>query len=404
MKQRWPIKPLGEICSINPKLVASEVPSSRAEVSFVPMSAVDEVSGAITRPELRLYGQVAKGYTPFQDNDVLFAKITPCMENGKVSIARGLRNGLGFGSTEFHVIRPSSELLSEWVFAFVRQPSFRTAAKANFTGSAGQQRVPTDFLRRISIPVPPLTEQERIVKLLDEADELRKLRTQADRRTATLIPALFHEMFGDPVQNPMHWPVRPVSSFVSELQGGRNVNPAGADEAAGRYRVLKISAVTWGDFRPRESKPVPAAYEPPDIHFVRPGDLLFSRANTTELVGATSYVFTTPANLLLPDKLWRFVWKHPLTVEPLFVWWLLQDKAIRTELGNRATGTGGSMKNISKPKLMTLGVPVPPLPLQRAFAARVAEIRELESGQAASRQRLDALFQSMLYRAFQGEL
>jgi type I restriction enzyme, S subunit len=248
-----------------------------------------------------------------------------------------------------------------------------------------------------------LEEQERIVKLLDEADELRKLRAQADRRTADLIPALFREMFGDPIENPQGWPTPPVSSFVADLQGGRSVKPAGADEAAGRYRVLKVSAVTWGEFQPNESKPVPAEYEPPQSHFVLAGDLLFS-ANTTELVGATSYVFETPSNLLLPDKLWRFVWKEPRAIEPLFIWWSFQAASVRRELGTRATGTGGSMKNISKPKVMTLNVPVPPLPLQKEFAKRATEIRELETKQAASRERLDALFQAMLHRAFRGEL
>jgi type I restriction enzyme, S subunit len=186
-----------------------------------------------------------------------------------------------------------------------------------------------------------LEEQGRIVKLLDEADELRRLRAGADKRAAQLIPALFNEMFGDPATNQKGWDVHPISSFVADLYGGRNVNPAGADEAAGRFRVLKISAVTWGDFRPNESKPVQADYEPPAAHFVRVGDLLFSRANTAELVGATAYVFETPANLLLPDKLWRLVWREPRTVEPFFVWSLLQSASVRRELGTRATGTGG---------------------------------------------------------------
>jgi type I restriction enzyme S subunit len=258
--------------------------------------------------------------------------------------------------------------------------------------------------QKLKIVLPPLAEQERIAKLLDETNELRMLRAQADRRTTALIPALLHEMFGDPFENSKGWDVHPVSSFVAELFGGRNVNPAGADEAAGRFRVLKISAVTWGDFRPEESKPVPTAYEPPASHFVRVGDLLFSRANTAELVAATSYVFETPPNLLLPDKLWRFVWKEPLKVEPFFVWWMFQAASVRRELARRATGSGGSMKNISKPKVMTLQVPVPPLSLQREFAKRAIEIRALESGQAASRHRLDDLFQSLLHRAFNGQL
>jgi type I restriction enzyme S subunit len=94
--KRWPTKPLGEVCAINPKLVASEIPGTNTDVTFVPMAAVDELSGSIARPELREYSQVAKGYTPFRENDVLFAKITPCMQNGKAAIARGLRGGAWF--------------------------------------------------------------------------------------------------------------------------------------------------------------------------------------------------------------------------------------------------------------------------------------------------------------------
>jgi type I restriction enzyme S subunit len=259
-------------------------------------------------------------------------------------------------------------------------------------------------LQRIKLALPPLPEQHRIVNLLDEAEELRRRREQADRRTADLIPALFYEMFGDPTSNPKGWRTAPVSSFAANLEGGRNVAPAGSDDGASRYRVLKISAVTWGDFRPQECKPVPAAYVPPPEHVVQPGDLLFSRANTAELVGATAFVHSTPPNLILPDKLWRFVWTRPSLVEPFYVWWLLQTHSIRRELSARATGTGGSMKNISRPKLFSLVVPIPPLPLQHEFAARVAEIRALQDLQAESRRRLDDLFQSMLHRAFQGEL
>src|ERR1019366_7714902 len=147
--KRWPTKPLGEVCAINPKLVASEIPGTNTDVTFVPMAAVDELSGSIARPELRKYSQVAKGYTPFRENDVLFAKITPCMENGKATIARGLMNHVGLGSTEFHVLRPTPALLPEWVFAFIRQPAFRSEAQANFTGTAGQRRVPLEFMKRV---------------------------------------------------------------------------------------------------------------------------------------------------------------------------------------------------------------------------------------------------------------
>jgi type I restriction enzyme S subunit len=134
---------------------------------------------------------------------------------------RSLTGRIGFGSTEFHVLRPDKTLLPDWVFAFIRRPSFRSAAEANFTGTAGQKRVPTDFLKSYPIPVPPLAEQERIVNLLDEADGLRKLRSEADGRTGALIPALFHEMFGDHED----FPTATVAELADRREGSIRTGP-----------------------------------------------------------------------------------------------------------------------------------------------------------------------------------
>ena len=105
---------------------------------------------------LRQVAEVEKGYTYFQEGDVLFAKITPCMENGKCAIAKRLVNGIGFGSTEFHVIRPKESVTSEWIYYYLRQETTRKKAKRSMTGSAGQKRVPSLFLQDVEIPLPPL--------------------------------------------------------------------------------------------------------------------------------------------------------------------------------------------------------------------------------------------------------
>ncbi|OPX78834.1 MAG: EcoKI restriction-modification system protein HsdS [Methanosaeta sp. PtaB.Bin039] len=401
---KWLSRHLGDVCEINPKRNGAERLSPTAAVSFVPMAAIDESNGQISNAEARKLCDISGSYTPFQENDVLFAKITPSMENGKAAIAQGLVNGCGFGSTEFHVLRCRSDVLPQWVLAFIRQPWFRDAAKANFIGTAGQQRVPADFLRKVLIPIPSLSEQDQIVRILDKADVLRRLRAQANRRISQFTAALFEEMFGDPAQIPARWPIVPVSQFVSRFQAGRSIAPSGEDNCPSKYRILKVSAVTWGRFDPDESKPIPSTYTPAYDQFVRNGDLLFSRANTVDLIGATVRVDDTPGNLLLPDKLWRFVWKEPVEIELAFVLSLFQHPSIRRELSNRATGTGGSMKNISMDKVLTMMVPLPPPPLQRTFADYIAKIRELEKKQAASQQCLEDLFQSLLNRAFQGEL
>ena len=225
---------------------------------------------------------------------------------------------------------------------------------AQITKSArgvAQPGVNATTLKVLKIPVPPLVEQRRIAEVLDRAEALRAKRRAVLAQLDTLTQAIFLDMFGDPATNPKRWPVRTVSHYVAEFQGGKSIDAQNGENVVTRNRVLKVSAVTGMKFRAQESKPVPDDYEPPREHFARFGDLLFSRANTTELVGAVAYVDKTPPNLLLPDKLWRFVWRQPVMVEPLFVWALFQTPAIRREIGRRATGTSGSMKNISQEKV-----------------------------------------------------
>ena len=165
--KKWERKRLGEVCQINPSRPKNFHRSHDSLTSFVPMAAVDEDIGTISKPEAMPYSKVAKGYTYFEENNVLFAKITPCMQNGKHVIARNLIDGIGFGTTEFHVLRPSHEILPEWVWYFIRQPHFLKEAMAYFTGAVGQQRVPATFLSNSIIPLPPVEEQKRIVASLE---------------------------------------------------------------------------------------------------------------------------------------------------------------------------------------------------------------------------------------------
>ena len=198
---------LCEVCDVNPRLPQTHGLLDDDEVSFVPIAAVSEVSGSIESASVRRFADVKKGYTSFADGDVLFAKITPCMENGKAALAHGLAGGRGFGSTEFHVLRGGESVLPEWLYYFVRRESFRREAKRTFTGTAGQQRVPAAFLENAAIPVPSLTEQRRTIDLLARANGIIRLCRDAQSKAAELIPAIFIDMFGDPATKPNSWPI-----------------------------------------------------------------------------------------------------------------------------------------------------------------------------------------------------
>jgi len=165
LPKEWAAPTLEEVFEFNPKHDSGL--DQDQLVSFVPMPAVSEHSGAIEAATDRPLSEIWKGYTHFADGDVIFAKITPCMENGKSAVARGLTNGIACGSTEFHVLRSKGAVLPDYVWRFMRQDSFRRDAEAHMTGAVGQRRVPKPYLERHPIPLPPLPEQRRIVRKLD---------------------------------------------------------------------------------------------------------------------------------------------------------------------------------------------------------------------------------------------
>ena len=165
----WVKTTLGEVCAMNPRTPFDESVSDHTEVSFVPMAAVEEESGRLDASQVRALGSVRKGYTPFRENDVIFAKITPCMENGKIAQATGLKNGLAYGSTEFFVFRPHEGVLPRFILYFLLQPKFREDAERQMTGASGQRRVPSNYLFTHEFWLPPTHEQKRIVSKLDAA-------------------------------------------------------------------------------------------------------------------------------------------------------------------------------------------------------------------------------------------
>lgn len=162
----WSSIRLDEIANYNPK--HSKDISDATPVSFVPMTVITENSANIGQHDQRPLGQVRKGYTHFADGDVIIAKITPCFENGKGAIASNLISGIGCGTTELHVLRPSGAILKEYLYHYLHREQFRKEAKTQMTGTAGQLRVPSDYLKNVEIPLAPLNEQKRIVAKLDE--------------------------------------------------------------------------------------------------------------------------------------------------------------------------------------------------------------------------------------------
>lgn len=179
----WGLTTLGECCELNPKRPRNI--SDDLLVSFVPMPAVSE-NGKMDCSDVRLYSDVKKGFTYFAENDVLFAKITPCMENGKGAIATGLSNGIGSGSTEFHVLRPKSGISNPyWIYILTMFDNFRLNAKKVMTGTGGQLRVPAYFLKEYPISLPPIELQEQFESFVVQSNISKdEIQMSIDRLTS----------------------------------------------------------------------------------------------------------------------------------------------------------------------------------------------------------------------------
>ena len=188
---------LGECCIINPKKSSDiRLVDNDLMVSFVSMSDVSE-DGRIVTCNYKQYESVKSGFTYFSENDVLFAKITPCMENGKGGIAKGLLNGIGFGSTEFHVLRPVDQVSNScWLYELTSFPQFRQAAEINMTGSAGQRRVPASFLANYKVSLPPISLQNQFADFVHQLDKSKMAVQKSLDELEILKKSLMQTYFG----------------------------------------------------------------------------------------------------------------------------------------------------------------------------------------------------------------
>ena len=196
----WIKLPINQIAEINPKLPNKENISRQLEVQFLPMKLVEEIINKIHLTEIRKFEEVLKGsYTPFINGDVIFAKVTPCMENGKIAKVENLKNGIGFGSSEFHVIRASEKILGSYIFNFLVQDHFRNEAANAMTGAVGLRRVPKQFIENYLIPLPPIEEQEKIIleieSRLSVADKLEESITQSLQQAEALRQSILKKAF-----------------------------------------------------------------------------------------------------------------------------------------------------------------------------------------------------------------
>lgn len=336
-----------------------------------------------------------------EPGDLLLSKIVPHIRRAWVVTPRkGYRQ---IASGEWMIFK-YSDAFPDYLRHLLTSDWFHPKLMNTVAGVGGSLvRARPSEIARIEVPLPPLAEQKRIAAILDKADAIRRKLQQSLRLSDDFLRSVFLDMFGDPVTNPKEWPVEPLSEGVESFEGGRNVNPCDIERHDG-VRVLKVSAVTSGEYLEAESKSFGEDFIVPYKYVVKKGDLLISRANTSELVGAVAYVWDTNGRAMLPDKLWRFVWSKPAKIHPMFMLHMARSEHFRKQLILRATGSSGSMKNIGKVKMLEIPIPLPPIALQNQFAAVVIKTQAKIQKSTALLQEAETLFSTLQQRAFRGEL
>jgi len=433
MTSGWPQKQMSEVVDFNPRLDKSAYRDD-LEVSFVPMAAVEAGSGRMEVSQTKDFGTVKKGYTPFREGDVLFAKITPCMENGKMAVVPKLTNGLGFGSTEFHVLRPRPDIVPRYVYHFVSNLSFRREAAHYMSGAVGQKRVPTSFLEDALIPVPPFDQQQRIVaeiekqfSRLDEAvANLKRVKANLKRYKASVLKAAVEGKLTEDWRK-AHPNVEPARKLLERIlverrakfgqKKERFLTAEGDPPALSPHSWAICSIDQIAECLDAKRVPVNKAERAK-----RGGNIPYYGANGQ--VGVIDdYIFDEPLVLVVEDetftgrtqafsymirgKSWVNNHAHVLRATAAVTASYLNYGLAYYPFIPRTTGSTGRRK-LTQRGLMTAPILLPTLAEQEQIVAeverRLSVIEGLEAAVQANLTRADRLRQSILHQAFSGQL
>lgn len=454
-RQMKPV-PLSEVVEFNPRFGKDEL-ANDSLASFIPMKCVEEESGRFESLGDRKVAEVRKGYTPFRDGDVIFAKVTPCMENGKAAVLKGLTNGVGFGSTEFFALRPKIGLEANYLFHFILQSNFRRDAARNMTGAVGLRRVPKQWLEQQTIPLPLPAEQRRIVAEIEKqftrleagVAALRRVQANLKRYRAAVLKAACEGRLV-PTEAELH---RKLKTKNSKLETGAQLLARILTErrqnwqGRGQYKepaapnTAKLGSLpegwTWATFEQiservtvgfvgsmkheyvengvpflrgqnvRENRfdPEGLLRVSPEFHqklsksALRPGDLAVVRSGA---VGVTCVIPDSLPDANCSDLV---LVQRPLGFIPQYGAYYMNSLAKRHVAAGKV---GVALIHFNTKSVAALAVPLPPLAEQTRIVAeverRLSVVEELESVVTANLQRATRLRQSILQKAFTGEL
>jgi len=378
----WEVSRLRFVCDVNPPKSETSALDSNTVVSFLPMDAIGE-DGSISLEQEKTLKEVQTGYTYFREGDVTLAKITPCFENGKGAIMRGLTNGLGFGTTELIVARPNvQKTTSRFIQYLFASPVFRLLGEAHMYGAGGQKRVPDDFLREYRTGLPPLVEQAAIADFLDReigkideliAEQERLIELLKEKRQAVISHAVTKGLNPDaPMKDsgiewlgqvPEHWEVVRLG-HRGRLQNGLSI---GGDAFGEGYPFVSYSDVYNKTTIPLvPSGLVQSSCQDQIKCGLEAGDVLFTRTSeTVDDIGVASTCVKTIPRSTFAGFLIRFR-PHAGILNSGYSTYLFRNQGVQGHFAG--TMNLVTRASLSQGELRNLPICIPPLPEQTAIA------------------------------------
>ncbi|WP_223428147.1 restriction endonuclease subunit S [Tateyamaria pelophila] len=409
LPDNWLSVPIADVVDINPGVDKSQFKDNE-EIPFFPMPAIEAETGRIDTSERRPFGKVKSGFTAFSSGDVLFAKITPCMENGKMAIVPPLPRGVGFGTTEFHVLRPTGAVNAEYLYYFVSSASLRHEAQHHMTGAVGQKRVPKRYIETKPVPLPPLNEQRQIVEKietlfarLDKGEEaVREVQTLLKRYRQSVLKAAVTGQLTDADRS--EWELLELGELLEDIRYGtaKKCIPEPHGTA-----VLRIPNVVAGNIDLSDLKYTELNEKEVEKLALQLGDVLIVRSNgSANLVARGAVVGEEAAGLAYAGYLIRLRLNQQ-RILPEFLHLALHSPQTREIIERQARSTSG-VHNINSAEVKSLAIELPPVDHQRKIVEVTEEAfsktKNLTKWCETELKRSASLRQSILKDAFAGRL
>ena len=379
---------LGEVCKVS----ASTKMIDKSKAWLLNLDVVEQQTGRVV--EYNFVGEdgLNGSITQFDTENVLYSKLRPNL-NKVVLPERD-----GFCTSELLPLRPDARKLDRsYLAVFLRSDGFVNWAVSK-TAGAKMPRLGTKDLLNANIPLPEIKEQKAIAEKFKKSEELISLRKQQLVKMDELVKARFFEMFGEISDNSMNWDCFTIGKLISTIESGWSGNGKQREKHADEIAVLKVSAVTKGYFIPTECKVLDDQHNIKKYVYPQKGDILFSRANTKEMVGATVLIKKDYPDLILPDKLWKI--RFCTDVNPIYMKHVLSTTTVRNAFSAASTGTSGSMYNVSMEKFKGVIIPVPPLSVQNEFAAFVERVDQQKQTVQQSLEKLELMKKALMQEYF----